>query len=152
MLRLKAAAFLALAMLMPLTQVANSESAKPKLTVAGTIQIDQTQVALLVSGTSGGGTLTFKGKRHGFSIGGLGIGGIGITEMKASGTVYNMTSLDQFAGAYGQARWGITAGNAGKGDLWLEKTDGTVVIRLRSTERKGLALSLGADVVKISLK
>lgn len=133
---------------------AQAESAdKPKLTPSGTITIDQTQVALLFSGNAGGGTLSFQGKQYEFSIGGLGIGGIGISKITATGTVYNLTSIDQFAGTYGQARWGYALGEKSKGKIWLEKTgdDGDVIIHL-SAQREGLALSLGGDLVRIKLK
>lgn len=124
---------------------------KPNLVKAGTIEIDQTQVALLISGNAGGGTFHYQGKPHAFSIGGLGIGGIGVSKIKATGTVYNLANLRDFEGTYGQARWGFTAGDKGKGDLWLEKTDGDVVIHLAS-QSKGLALSLGADLINIKFK
>lgn len=126
-------------------------AAKPELTPSGTIEIEQTQVALLVSGSGGGGTLHFKGNTYPFSIGGLGLGGIGVSKIQATGTVYNMTDVSQFAGAYGQLRTGYALGDKGKGRLWLEKTNGNVVIHLNST-RQGLALSLGGDVVNIKLK
>jgi hypothetical protein len=117
---------------------------------AGTIEIEQVQVAFIGSGNVGGGTLHFQGRSHRFSVGGLGVGGFGFSRMEATGDVYNMRELSQFPGAYGQARYGFAAGDEGNGQLWLQNPAG-VLINLR-TRRAGLALSLGVDAVYISFK
>ncbi|WP_296378052.1 hypothetical protein [Reyranella sp.] len=116
----------------------------------GTIEIEQVQVAFIGSGNVGGGTLHFEGKSHRFSVGGLGVGGFGISKMQAYGDVYNLKQLNQFPGAYGQARYGSALGDKGGGEMWLENPNG-VMISLR-TRRSGLALSLGADAVYIDFK
>ena len=92
----------------------------------------------------------FHGRDYPFSIGGLGIGGIGITKLEATGTVYNMKDRSQFAGVYSQLRSGITVGDQGNGKLWLKNGDG-VVLKLRGAS-KGVGLSLGADAVTIDFK
>jgi hypothetical protein len=117
---------------------------------SGTVEIEQVQIAFIGSGNVGGGTLYYEGRSYRFSIGGLGIGGIGISKMEATGNVYNLRRLSEFPGAYGQARSGIAVGNEGSGQLWLENPNG-VVIELRA-KRTGLALSLGADAVYIDFK
>ena len=117
---------------------------------AGTVEIEQVQVAFIGSGNLGGGTLQFQGKSHRFTIGGLGIGGIGISKMQATGDVFNMTELRQFAGAYGQARYGMAIADKSAGELWLQNTNG-VLLNLKA-KRTGLALSLGADAVIIDFK
>ncbi len=114
---------------------------------SGTVAIDQVQVAFLFSGNLGGGVLTFEGKSYEFTIGGLGVGGIGASSIKAQGTVYNLRQLSDFVGAYGQARAGFAAGTQSAGTLWLENSKG-VYMELKA-ERKGLALSLGADAIYI---
>lgn len=116
----------------------------------GTVEIEQVQVAFIGSGNLGGGTLQFQGKSYRFSIGGLGIGGFGVSKMQATGDVYNMKELRQFPGAYGQARYGFAAGDKSGGELWLQNTNG-VLLSLRA-RRTGLALSLGADAVMIDFK
>src|SRR3546814_2119033 len=78
---------------------------------SGTVTVSQTQIAFIGSGNLGGGELTYEGKTHSFTIGGLGIGGFGVSTIKAEGEVYNLTSLDDFDGAYGQARTGIVVGD-----------------------------------------
>jgi hypothetical protein len=116
----------------------------------GTVEIEQVQVAFIGSGNLGGGTLQFQGKSYRFTVGGLGIGGIGVSKMQATGDVYNMKELRQFPGAYGQARYGFALADKSSGELWLENTNG-VLLNLKA-KRTGLALSLGADAVVIDFK
>ena len=116
---------------------------------SGSVTVHQVQVAFIGSGTSGGGTLRFQGRNYSFKLGGLGIGGIGVSRIDATGSVYNLNKLEDFNGVYGQARSGWAAGQSGKGDMWLQNSNG-VYLRLRAL-RKGLALSLGADGMVINL-
>jgi hypothetical protein len=124
--------------------------ADDQLRPSGTVTISQTRVAFLISGHAGGGTLRFRGQDYPFTIGGLGVGGIGVTKLEATGTVYNMTGREQFAGVYSQLRRGITIGEQGNGKLWLKNGDG-VVLKLQGAS-KGIGLSLGADAVTIQFK
>jgi len=132
------------ALVLLLSQAARAEETR---TPSGTVYIEQVQIALIGSGNLGGGTLEFGGKKYPFTIGGLGIGGIGISKMKATGEVYDLKSVDDFAGAYAQGRYGAVAGDKDTGELWLENTAGVSLHLV--TEREGLALSLGADAVYI---
>ena len=122
-----------------------AQSSKP--TQSGTVTIDQVQVAFIFSGNVGGGKLHYKGKTYPFSIGGLGVGGFGVSSIKATGEVYNLRRLSDFAGAYGQARIGIVVGTLSSGTLWLENPQG-VYLRL-AAKREGIALSLGLDGIYI---
>ncbi|HKY95650.1 MAG TPA: hypothetical protein VJL84_10105, partial [Kiloniellales bacterium] len=103
--------------------------------------------AFLISGNLGGGKLTYKGKTYDFTIGGLGVGGIGASSIEATGVVYNLHKLEDFPGAYGQARAGYAAGTLSSGDLWLQNPKG--VYMYLKAKRTGLALSLGADAIYI---
>lgn len=116
----------------------------------GTVKIEQLQVAFIGSGAIGGGTLKFRGRSYGITVGGLGIGGIGASRLRATGTVYGLSDVKDFTGAYVQLREGWAIGDQGKGRLWLRNTKG-VTLRL-ATQRKGLQLSLGADGVLIGFK
>jgi hypothetical protein len=115
---------------------------------SGSVTIEQVQIAFIGSGNLGGGTLIVGGQKYSFSIGGLGIGGFGVSRMECTGTVYNLKNLNDFTGGYVQARYGMAIGSAGGGQLWLENTKG-VVLELKA-KRTGLALSLGGDAVYIN--
>jgi hypothetical protein len=114
---------------------------------SGTFTVEQVQIAFIGSGNLGGGTLNFGGKSYDFTIGGLGIGGFGVSKITGTGTVYNLRNRSDFAGTYGQARYGLAIGSKSTGELWLQNTKG-VVLQLNA-DREGLALSLGADAVRI---
>jgi hypothetical protein len=116
---------------------------------SGTVNIHQTQVAFIGSGAVGGGTLHYGGRNYPFKLGGLGIGGFGISTLDAAGGVYNLRRLQDFEGVYGQARIGWAVGEQGKGDMWLQNGNG-VYLRLKA-RRRGLALSLGADGMVVRL-
>lgn len=124
-----------------------SPMAADDLVQAGTVRIEQVQIAFIGSGNLGGGTLLVGGKEYDFTVGGLGVGGIGVSRMTATGAVYNLHNLNDFAGAYVQGRYGLAIGNLSAGELLLQNTKG-VVLRLKA-ERTGLALSLGGDAVYI---
>lgn len=134
-------------------QAAAAQSAaavQPKeLNQSGDLTVSQYQIAFIGSGNLGGGQLTYQGKTYDFTIGGLGIGGFGVSSIEAVGAIYNLEKLEDFEGAYGQARAGIVVGGTSAGTLWLENSAG-VYIKL-DAKRKGLALSLGADAIYIRL-
>jgi len=125
-------------------------SAADDLKKSGTVRVEQVQIAFIGSGNLGGGTLQFGGKSYDFTIGGLGIGGFGISKITATGTVYNLDQLAHFPGAYAQGRYGFAAGDVSAGKLWLKNKRG-VVIELKA-DREGLALSLGGDAIYIDLE
>jgi hypothetical protein len=116
---------------------------------SGSVTIEQVQIAFIGSGNLGGGTLLFGGRQYDFTVGGLGVGGIGISKMEARGTVYNLRDLADFSGGYFQARYGLAIGQLSSGELWLENPR-RVAIYLKA-KREGLALSLGGDAVYIKL-
>ena len=118
--------------------------------LSGAVTISQYQVAWMFSGNLGGGKLKYKGKTYDFEIGGLGIGGFGASKIEAKGEVYGLKNVADFAGAYGQARYGAVAVDKSAGELWLQNTKG-VVLRL-DAKRTGLALSLGADAIYVDFK
>jgi hypothetical protein len=118
-----------------------------KLVQSGTLTINQVQVAWIFSGNVGGGKLRYGGRTYPFSIGGLGVGGFGVSKIEGFGEVYNLRRLSDFDGAYGQARAGIVVADLSKGSLWLENPQG-VYIRL-TAKRKGIALALGLDAIYI---
>ena len=118
------------------------------LSDSGTVVIKQYQAAWIGSGTLGSGTVTYQGQSYPFRIGGLGFVGFGVAAIDAHGSVYNMSDLESFAGAYGNARIGLTAADKGKGRLWLKNTNG-VVLKLW-TEMQGLALTGGVDGIVIA--
>src|ERR1700751_5113097 len=56
-----------------------------ELKKSGTVDIEQVQIAFIGSGNLGGGTLNYEGQAYKFTIGGLGIGGFGVSKIEATG-------------------------------------------------------------------
>jgi hypothetical protein len=121
----------------------------PPTRPSGSVSIHQVQVAFIGSGAVGGGTLYFGGRSYPFKLGGLGIGGIGISRLDAVGSVFNLRRLQDFAGVYGQVRSGWAIGEQGRGQMWLRNGNG-VYLHLHA-QRQGLSLSLGADGMLVRL-
>jgi len=119
-------------------------------TPSGTVEMSQVQAAFIGSGNTGDGTLRFRGRTYPFTVSGLGIGGIGVSTLEATGEVYDLAKADDFEGAYVQGRYGFALGEESGGALWL-KNDKGVVMRLK-TKRTGLMLSLGGDAVVVTFK
>lgn len=132
--------------------VAGAELPAPAAAQApsATVDISQTQIAFIVSGNIGSGTLSYGGRTYRFKIGGLGVGGFGVSKLEATGTVYGLSRVEQFAGVYGSLRTGIAVGEAGGGGLWLQNGNG-VRMNLRA-RRQGLALSMGADGIVVQFR
>jgi len=127
---------------------ADAQDAPPSLPSAS-VTIRQVQIAFIGSGTAGGGTLYYRGRAYPFKLGGLGIGGIGVSRLDATGNVYNMRSPQDINGVYAQVRSGWAIGEQGRGRMWLRNSNG-VYLKLHA-RRQGLALSLGADGMVIQL-
>jgi hypothetical protein len=70
--------------------------------------------------------------------------------VRATGSVYGLTRLVDFAGVYVQVREGWAIGDQGRGRVWPRNAKG-VTMRL-VTRRQGLQLALGADGVLVGFK
>jgi len=116
----------------------------------GTVDMNEVQVAYIGNAGGENGTLFYRGRAYPFTIGGLGVGGIGASTVDAEGEVYKMRNLSQFAGSYAQASYGFVVGNTSGGDLWMQNEAG-VIMHLKA-KRTGLMLSLGGDAIVISMK
>jgi len=77
-----------------------------------TVDMQEVQAAYIGSGGAGNGVLSFRGRNYPFQVGGVGVGGIGLSTVDATGEVYNLRELAQFPGTYGQARYGFAIGTS----------------------------------------
>ena len=78
----------------------------------GTIQLSEGSVAAGIGWSWGRGTLQYKGMTYHFKVEGLSVAEVGITSATASGSVYNLSSLEDFGGVFAAAG---AEGTAGKG-------------------------------------
>ena len=135
----------------PAAEPASEAEATPEadLDEAGTFTLTMYRVSLIGSGAVSNGVLRYAGGSRKFNMTGLGIGGVGLSKAVATGTVYNLENVDDFAGAYVQARSGVTLGDdALARRTWMTNERG---VKLKmSWESKGLQLNLGADGMVIT--
>ena len=116
---------------------------------SGTVSINETQFALIVGGSTGGGVLTYQGKKYPFKIGGVSLGAnVGVSKLAASGEVYDLTNISKFPGTFTKLESSITLGG-GVGGTVLKNENG-VIMRLTSTSG-GLQLNLSASGVTVKL-
>jgi hypothetical protein len=114
----------------------------------GTVTIKETEVGLLIGGDWGHGTLDYEGAPYMFHLGGIKLGGVGVTVSEVSGDVYGLTDIKDFPGIYFKAEAGATAYAGGTG-VWVKNSKG-VSIHLKA-KSKGLALSIGVEGLSIGM-
>lgn len=108
----------------------------------GSVSIEEKQFGIILGGSTGSGTLTFKGKKYPFKLKGLSAGAnIGISKMSAVGAVYDLKQVADFAGTYTKFESSVALGG-GVGGLHLKNEHG-VIMNLRS-RTKGLDLNIGS--------
>jgi len=118
-------------------------------TQSGRVSVQSTSIAAGVGVQWGEGTLTYNGEKYPFSLEGLEVVGVGFSEVKAEGTVSNLTKLTDFEGVYASAEAGVTAGS-GPATITLRNPHG-VTITLHAVQ-EGVKLTLAAGGVNIDLK
>ena len=118
-------------------------------TPSGTVSIQSTSVAAGVGAQWGDGMLTYNGKKYPFSLQGMEVVGVGYSEVKAEGTVYNLTKLSDFEGVYASAEAGAAAGS-GPATVTMKNPHGVAITLYVLQE--GVKLTLAAGGVNIELK
>jgi len=113
-----------------------------------TIKLSEGTVAAGIGWTWGSGELNYAGKTYKVKIAGLAVAEVGVTKAEATGSVYNLKSIDDFDGVYAAAGTEGTAGK-GAGVSSLRNAKG-VVINLKS-ETKGANIKVAAEGLKLTV-
>ena len=98
-------------------------------------------VYLGIGGSSGSGTLSFRGKNYPFKVSGMAVGRVGVTNSSAVGDVFNLRHLQDFNGSYtvsAAGTRGVTLGAGRTGTIMSNQAG--VIVRLSSTQR-GVAVN-----------
>src|SRR5262245_20225074 len=114
-----------------------------------TIRLSEGSVAAGIGWSWGRGELSFQGKTYHVKIEGLAVAEVGITKAEATGSVYNLKSIDDLNGVYAAAGAEGTAGK-GAGVSSLKNGKG-VVINLKS-ETKGANIKVAASGLKLTVE
>jgi hypothetical protein len=133
------------------TYAGSTESSAPVANEAkpdATVTLKGGSVAAGIGYTWGRGEVTYGGTSRPFSVKGISIVDVGVTDYTAKGNVYKLKSISEFSGNYVAAGVGITL--AGGGTAVYLKNEHGVVIKLISTD-VGLKFKLSADGVHVAL-
>ena len=122
-----------------------ADDASPDATLA----LKGGSVAVGIGYTWGHGELNYNDGSYKFTIKGVSIVDVGATDYTASGHVYRLKQLSDFAGNYVAA--GASFAVAGGGTAQYLKNEHGVIIKLVATD-VGLKFSLAAEGVHIALK
>jgi len=139
---------LVLAVTTGFTQAARHHSGGPD----ATLRMSTGGFSLGIGGSSGSGTLTYKGKNYPFRVSGLAIGRVGATSSSAVGDVFNLRHLQDFNGNYsvgGAGTRGVTLGAGRTGTIMSNQAG--VIIRLSSTQR-GVAVNATGGSLTMQLQ
>jgi hypothetical protein len=112
------------------------------------VSIREWPAAYYASAEAGKGTLNYNGQRYHFTISGLGAGGMGGQKISATGKVYNLNNLHDFAGTYRGVSRGLTLI---EGKMHAKLTNGNGVVMYLAGETEGLASSMGLQAFEVSL-
>ena len=115
----------------------------------GRVQLTITKAGFIVGVGGGSGTLTFHGKTYRLTVGGVGIGSLGIATVSLHGTARNLRSPADIAGTYGAAGAGATF--VGGGQVATLQNANGVVLQL-SGMQVGFQVSLGLAGMTIALQ
>src|SRR5262245_58762898 len=91
-------------------------------------------VHLGIGGSSGSGTLTYRGKNYPFRVSGMAVGRVGVTNSSAVGDVFNLRHLQDFNGRYnvgGAGTRGVALGAGRTGTIMSNQAG--VIIGISST-------------------
>jgi hypothetical protein len=117
--------------------------------VSGTVTLSSKAVAIGIGVSWGDGTLTVGGKTYAFSVEGLSVADLGVSDVTTSGEVFNLKNVADFSGTYVAGEAGIAVAG-GPTDSVMKNQNG-VVLRLHGTQ-KGARLTLAAAGVTLKLK
>jgi hypothetical protein len=116
------------------------------------VEIEQVRLGLLAIGASvGGGRIRFRGEEHPFSVRGIEFGTVGVSTLSATGEVFGLQQLADFAGRYTEEVMPRPEGVTGGPEVrWLRNEAG-VQLRLR-TDRTGGQFRFSDAGVTIELR
>jgi hypothetical protein len=115
----------------------------------GTVRLHIVKAGFIVGVGGGSGTLIYHGRRYPLSIGGIGIGSLGIAAVDLVGTAHNLRTPADIAGTYGAAGAGATfVGGAQVARLQNEKG---VILEVRGAQ-VGFQVSLGLAGMTVALR
>lgn len=115
----------------------------------GTVRLHIVKAGFVVGVGGGSGTLFYRGRSYRLSLGGIGIGSLGVAAVDLTGTASNLRSPADIAGTYGAAGAGATF--VGGAQVARLQNDKGVVLEVRGVQ-VGFQVSLGLAGMTIALR
>jgi hypothetical protein len=113
------------------------------------IRLHIVKAGFIVGAGGGNGTLHCHGRTYGLTVGGIGLGSLGIAAADLSGTASNVRNPADVAGTYGAAGAGVTF--VGGGQVATLQNGRGVVLQL-SGAQVGFQVSLGLAGMTIGMR
>lgn len=115
----------------------------------GTVRLNIVKAGFIVGIGGGSGVLHYDGRVYRLTVGGIGVGSLGIAGVQLVGTVSNLHSASDIAGTYGAA--GAGAAFVGGAQVVSLQNEKGVVLALHGPQL-GFQISLGLAGMTISLR
>lgn len=116
------------------------------------VEIEQLRVGIMAAGTAvGGGRLRSQGQEYSFSIRGLEFGKLRLASLSATGEVFNLRRLEDFAGHYEEYLASHSPGEEDEPEIRFLRNQAGVEVRLR-TDRVGGQVRIAPTGVTIELR
>jgi hypothetical protein len=112
------------------------------------LEFSSTSFGLLFGYSQGTGTLLFQGREYPFSISGIKVATLGVSQVNALGQVYGLQEIADFAGNYAVVEGGLTLVQGGGSTLLRNGKDVTLYLQ---NLQYGLDLTLGGGGLSITL-
>ncbi|MEO8614869.1 MAG: hypothetical protein ABI600_07010 [Luteolibacter sp.] len=120
----------------------------PRTAPSATVKLTGMSAAYYGAAATGKGTLNYQSQTHHFTMTGVGVGGTGAQKVSATGKVYKMYHLADFAGTYHGTSQGLTLGN---GKMQSKMTNEHGVVVYLTGKREGLATNGGLRSFTVKL-
>lgn len=114
-----------------------------------TVRLHIVKAGFIIGVGGGSGTLIFHGRRYPLSIGGIGVGSLGVAAVDLVGTVYNLHRPADIAGSYGAAGAGGTF--VAGGQVAQLQNDKGVILQVHGVQ-VGFQVSIGLAGMTIALQ
>jgi hypothetical protein len=115
----------------------------------GTVRLHIVKAGFIIGVGGGTGTLFYHGHRYPLSIGGIGIGSLGVAAVDLRGTAYHLHNPADIAGTYGAVGAGATV--VGGGQVAQLQNGKGVVLQVAGAQ-VGFQVSIGLGGMTIALQ
>jgi hypothetical protein len=116
---------------------------------SGTVRLNIVKAGFIVGAGGGSGVLHYHGRTYRLTVGGIGLGSLGVAAADLVGTASNLHNPSDIAGTYGAAGAGVTF--VGGGQVATLQNEKGVVLQLHGGQ-VGFQVSLGLAGMTIGLR